>query len=116
MVAIDQRGQFILRTKNDARRERIRQLEDQLSIYWILLGGFQAIAIFSLGDIATRHLSRTASALMQQNWTELYYASVMLSLFVTGLMLFLCGVLVRLGCRQMAWLGVLTSLAACVIA
>lgn len=109
-------GQSILRLQRDAHREKILRLEDQLSIFWIMLGSYQSIVILSMVPMATRHLSKTTSAVIQQNWMNLYVASMMISLFVIGLVFFACGMAIKFGFRQIAWLGVLVNIMAFLIA
>ncbi|ODA31046.1 hypothetical protein [Planctopirus hydrillae] len=109
-------GQSILRLQREVQHEEILRLEDQLSIFWIMLGSYQSIVILSMVPMATRHLSKTTSAVIQQNWMNLYVASMMISLFVIGLVFFACGMAIKFGFRQIAWLGVLVNIMAFLIA
>ncbi|ADG68821.1 hypothetical protein Plim_2999 [Planctopirus limnophila DSM 3776] len=115
VVAKGSDGQSILRLQRDAHREKILRLEDQLSIYWIMLGSFQFIVMLSISPVIIRNFRITVTPLIQQSWMSLHTASMMLSLIVTGLILFVCGMAMKFGFRQIAWLGVLANFWAFVV-
>lgn len=102
-------GQSILRLKRDAHREKILRLEDQLSIFWIMLGSFQFIVMLSISPAIIQSYHMTGTSLFQQEWMHLHTASLVISFLITGLILFVCGMSIRWGYRSMAWLGVLAN-------
>ncbi len=110
VVAKGSDGQSVLRLQRDAHRDKILRLEDQLSIYWIMLGSFQFIVMLSISPIIIRNFRITVTPLIQQSWMSLHTASMMISFLITGMIFFVCGMSIKLGYRSIAWLGVLANL------